>query len=399
MKLIERLTFLPKITRATLNLGVPFLLVTAGNYVAFSEQVATTILLDVNPSIEITVNKIDEVIEVMALNEDAETIIEDLDLEGVEVDVAMHIIVGSLVRNGYIDEAKNAVLVTVENEDNAKQLELEAVVTSEISDRLVVSGIAPIIFTQEAAVKKSDIARAKACAKEHNISLNKASFIQKILKENKTLSVSKLVAMNVESLSEVIRAKNINLHGLVGYSEKALTKTSEKTAKKPAKAADTQTASSGKETEKQAKESPPIETQVKATNEQEGANTQLIGQPAVTTIAPPEAQSQVMEQQAAANSNAVEKQAEAEAEAEATEAQIIVAEKRAAERQAEAESKAKEEQLKAAEKQAEAEAKKAEKQAEAEAKEAEKQAEAEAKAEEKQGNGNGNGNSGESRNK
>lgn len=125
LDLTKCVTILPGIKKAMLRLGVPLLLVAAGNYAAFTEQVATTILLDVNPSIEMTVNKIDEVIEVKALNEDAETVIEDMDFEGVDVDVAMHVIVGSMVRNGYIDEAKNAVLVTVETEDNAKQQKLE----------------------------------------------------------------------------------------------------------------------------------------------------------------------------------------------------------------------------------------------------------------------------------
>lgn len=374
MKLIKRLTISPSIMKATLSLSIPLLLVSAGNYVAFSEQVATTILLDVNPSIEMTVNKIDEVIEVKALNEDAETVIEDMDFEGVDVDVAMHVIVGSMVRNGYIDEAKNAVLVTVENEDNAKQHELERVVTSEINDRLVVAGIAPIIFTQDAAVKKADNASVRACAKEHHISLNKAAFIQKILKENKTLSEEKLVAMNVKALSDIIRSKHINLHDSVGYSEKALAKTSEKTVKKIAKAADKQTASSGKEAEKQAEKAPATEPQGKAAEKPEVANTQLTGQPAATAIAPPEAQPHAIEQQAAGNSNAVEKQAEAEAKA--TEVQIMVAAKQAA--------------AKKAEPKAEADVKEAEKQAEAAAKEAEKQAEAEVKAAEKQENGNGN---------
>jgi hypothetical protein len=372
------------IMKAMLSLGIPLLLVTAGNYAAFAERVATTISLDVNPSIEITANESNEVLEVKALNEDAKTVMSGMDLESVDLEVAMDIIIGVMVLNGYIDETKNAVLITVDNKNEAKRKELEALITTEINDTLAVDNISPVIFAQHA---ESGRAKAKAFAKQHDISVNKAAFILKILDENDTLSEKKLVVMNVESLSDVIRSKHIDLHDSVAYSDKTLTKTNEKT-KKPVKAADTQTASSGKETEKQAEESPAIETQVKATNKQEGANTQLIGQPAVTTITPPEAQSQAIEQQAAANSNAVEKQAEAEAKA--AETQIMVAAKRAAERQAEAEAKEKEEQLKAAEKQAEAEAKEAEKQAEAESKEAEKQAEADAKALEKKEKDNGN---------
>ena len=387
--------------KATLSLSIPLLLVSAGNYVAFAEQVATTILLDVNPSIEITVNKIDEVIEVKALNEDAETVIEDMDLEGVDVDVAMDVLIGIMVQRGYIDETKNAVLITVDNEDKSKQRELEFLVTSEINDTLAVADITPVIFAQNT---ERNGTKVKTFAKEHDISLNKAAFIQKILKENKELSEEELVAMNVESLSEVIRAKNIDLHDSVAYSDKTLTKTSKETVKKAAKAADKQTASSGRETEKQAEKSPATEPQGKAAEKPEVANTQLTGQPVATAIAPPEAQSHAIEQQAAANSNAVEKQAEAQIQAAEKQAEAAA---KAAEQQAKAEAKAKEEQIQAAEKQAEAAAKEAEKQAEAEAKAAEKQAEAEAKAAEKQAKAeakaaekqeNGNGNSAESDN-
>lgn len=389
MNLIKSIPISSSIMRTVLSLSVPALLVTAGNYAAFAQRVATTISLDVNPSIEITANESDEVIEIKALNEDAETIIEDLDLESVDLDVAMHVIVGSMVRNGYIDEEKNAVLLAVENEDEAKQQELEALVMSEINDRLAVSGISPLIFSQTT----ENGAEVKAFAKRHDISVNKAAFILKMLEENDGLSEERLVAMNVESLSEVIRSKHLDLHDSVAYSDKALTNTPEKTSAKTVKKTDKQTVTAVKETEKK------VDVAVKAPESQMNPTENQVAaeySPTVNISEPTNnagnGQAQAAEKQAAADAKAAEKQAEANAKAVEAQAQAVAqqaaAAAKAAEKQAEAEAKAKEEQIQAAEKQAEADAREAEKQA----KEAEKQAEADAKALEKQANGNGNGN-------
>ena len=53
-----------------------------------SNQLYSTIELDVNPSIEIKVNKKDRVISCTALNEDAKDIIKDMDFKDADIDLA-----------------------------------------------------------------------------------------------------------------------------------------------------------------------------------------------------------------------------------------------------------------------------------------------------------------------
>lgn len=380
MKLIESLAISPKVIKAALALSATGILVTAGGSIAFAEQVATTISLDVNPSIEITANEADEVIEVTALNEDAETVIGDMDLEDVNVNVAMNAIIGSMVQNGYIDETKNAVLVTVENEDADKQQELEALITTEITESLAEDDITPTVFTQEADSKGASSSSVKAFAKEHGISANKAAFIQKILRENDGLSEEELVAMNVEALSEIIRSKNIDLHDSVGYSDEALTKATEKAAEKAEKANEKQAAAAVKETEKQAKATIKAEeSQAQAVEKQANADAKATEKQAEANANAVEAQVQADEKQAAAEAKAAEQQAEAEAKA-------VEAQRQAEEKQAAAEAKAAEQQAQAEAKQAEADVKAAEQQAEAAA----KANAAQTQAADKQANGNGN---------
>ena len=76
--------------------------------------------IDVNPSIELSVNRNEKVLQANPLNEDAETILDDMNLKNVDLDIAVNALIGSMVRNGYLDELDNAILVTVSNENEKK---------------------------------------------------------------------------------------------------------------------------------------------------------------------------------------------------------------------------------------------------------------------------------------
>lgn len=83
----------------------------------------TTIYLDVNPSIEIQVDKNEKVIKCISNNKEAEVILENLSLRGVEVDTALYAIVGSMYTNGYLNSETNSILLSVDsNQDNEKSL-------------------------------------------------------------------------------------------------------------------------------------------------------------------------------------------------------------------------------------------------------------------------------------
>lgn len=368
MKIMENLSMSPKIIQTALALSAIGILAATGGFVVRADQVDTTISIDVNPSIEITANKADEVIEVTALNEDAEIIIGDMDLDDVEVEVAMNAIIGSMVQNGYIDEMKNAVLISVANANESKQQELEALITTEITDTLAENDIAPIVFTQGVDSKGASDTNVKAFAEKHGISVNKAAFIQKILRESEGLSEKELVAMNVEALSEVIHSKNVDLYESVGYSDQALIRMAEKVMKKSENATEKQTEATVKASESQAK----------ATEKQAEAEIKSAEKQAEAAAKAEENRVQAAGNQAVVEEKAAEQSAEVDAKAYEVQVQ-------AAEKQGEAEVKAAEQQAQAAEKQAEANAKVAENQHEA-------TAEAQGQATEKQAQPNGNGN-------
>ena len=62
-------------------------------------------------------------------------------LKNTDIDVAVNAIIGSMLKNGYISELQNSILVSVKNDNSVKGKELEARITKEINDLLVSSKI------------------------------------------------------------------------------------------------------------------------------------------------------------------------------------------------------------------------------------------------------------------
>ena len=66
--------------------------------------VASTVSLDVNPSIQITVNEKEQVLDVKALNKDGGIVVGDMDFKGSDIEVTMNALIGSMLRKGYLNE-------------------------------------------------------------------------------------------------------------------------------------------------------------------------------------------------------------------------------------------------------------------------------------------------------
>ena len=86
-------------------------------------EAAAIVSIDVNPSIELTVNKKDKVMSAVALNEDAKVVLSDMNLKNVDLDIALNAIMGALLKNGYLDEVYNAINICVEEDDAERATE------------------------------------------------------------------------------------------------------------------------------------------------------------------------------------------------------------------------------------------------------------------------------------
>lgn len=144
---------------------------------------------DVNPSIELRINKKEEVISAEALNEDAKKVLKDMDLENVDLDVAVNAIIGSMMTNGYLTIDQNSILVSVYNDNKNESEKLQQEITNKIDKILKASSIEGAVLTQEFNEKDTEIEKL---SDDYNISVGKAKLINNVLEAKVTNSKGEL---------------------------------------------------------------------------------------------------------------------------------------------------------------------------------------------------------------
>lgn len=178
----------------------------AGVYLR-NNAVAATVSLDVNPSVELSVNRNDRVLEVSANNEDGKIIIGDMDLKGSDLDVAVNAIVGSMVRNGYLNELANSVLVSVDSKDAAAGAALQEKLAHEISVILDGDNFSGAVISQ--TVENSENLTNQA--QQHHISVGKASLIQQIISQDSRYTFEELADRSINELKLISESPSIKL--------------------------------------------------------------------------------------------------------------------------------------------------------------------------------------------
>ena len=158
------------------------------SFILYNNRTISTIFLDINPSIEIRLKKNNIVKKVIALNDDAKSVISN-SLEGKKLDDGVRILADNLVKEGYIVDNQVTILLYVDD-NNVKTIDSIKNVFQEKqinTDMIVIDNIT-----------KED----KELAKKYNVSVAKASYINTITKENKNIESGDLVNKEVVELKE-----------------------------------------------------------------------------------------------------------------------------------------------------------------------------------------------------
>lgn len=177
-----------------------------GLLVQQAHAVTSVVSLDVNPSIELRVNSREKVVSCQALNQEAQAVLEDMDggrdLKGVKADVAVNAIVGSLVRCGYLDSLSSAILISVEDKDQARAQRLQQELTGAVDGALAAGDSQAAVLSQTVQQDKELEKQAKA----NNISTGKAALIRQAMALNGSLTFEGLAQLSVEELRDLIEA-------------------------------------------------------------------------------------------------------------------------------------------------------------------------------------------------
>ena len=176
-----------------------------------NSSVRSVVGLDVNPSIELMLNRRDEVVEAAALNNDGIAILDGMDLKGTGVDVAVNAIIGSMLKNGYISELANSVLITVESDDPAQAAELQQRVSDEVNTLLSATSSGGAVISQTIG---NDAAVAELAA-QYGISQGKVVLIQQILASTAaTNTFEELAGLSINELALLLSNPVVDSSGV-----------------------------------------------------------------------------------------------------------------------------------------------------------------------------------------
>lgn len=146
---------------------------------AFDDSIETLVYLDVNPSIELQVNSESKIISCLPANDDAEIILDGLELKGVDMNTALTAIIGSMHVNGYLSSDSNSILVSVNTSSEEKETILLENITDGISKVFKESDMECSIIAQSVEID-DDLKRR---AKENGISAGKMHLVDKMIEE------------------------------------------------------------------------------------------------------------------------------------------------------------------------------------------------------------------------
>lgn len=185
-------------------------------YFVLHKNSYSVVMIDVNPSIELTLNGDDRIVDYEANDSESEMIISGMDLENTDVIVALNAIIGSMVRNGYIDELSNSILVSVQNFDINKALSLENLLVKEIDDILKDSNVDGSVI----GLTLSSSDSLNGVAEANGISLGKAKLITALVQVNNLLNINDLAKLTINELNLLLDTYTLDVDKLGSASSK-----------------------------------------------------------------------------------------------------------------------------------------------------------------------------------
>ncbi len=175
-----------------------------------ANAVDSVVSIDVNPSVELQLNKKERVVSFTAINDDGTEILKDIDVKGMPVETAVENVLNTMREKGYIDGDKNSVLISVKNK-NQQQADT-------LSDKLLNSAYESMDKKHGSAAvlsqSISDEDSTKELAKKYGLSHGKAKLIAKIMEKDSLLTIDKLAGLPMNDLNLLIQKNGIQLDGI-----------------------------------------------------------------------------------------------------------------------------------------------------------------------------------------
>lgn len=162
----------------------------------FDSDTVSILTIDINPSIEINLNKDNIVISVVALNDDAKIVVNNSNYEKENLENVLSMLVDSLKQNNYLSDEKNLILINVDSKDE-NLLEMVKNKTNESLEKNKVNGEIVIQQVEETS-------ELKELAEKNNITISKAYYIQEQIKNEEGLKVEDFKDTSITEIKDKV---------------------------------------------------------------------------------------------------------------------------------------------------------------------------------------------------
>lgn len=195
-------TSFKRIVASVASVAVFAIGLTVGYFIPHSSpvksEVETSVYLDVNPSVEFTLDSQNRVIDCIGGNEDGVALLENMDLSKTKMDTALNAIIGAMYVNGNLTSDKNSILVSVDTKSENSKILTE--ITNEINQVFANVDMECAIIAQSISVNKE----LKERAKEQGVSVGKMHLVEKMVNGREDFTeedISALSDMPIKELS------------------------------------------------------------------------------------------------------------------------------------------------------------------------------------------------------
>lgn len=166
--------------------------------------------IDVNPSIEFKTNRLNQVVSINPVNDDAKNLLAGYELKDKHIEKVIQDIVDRMVLTGYLTPEKdNMILITVEDKNTSLNLlnNVKEDLVNTLSDRK----LEVEVMEQSIDITADDIQEAH----NNNISAGKLAIINKIMKFDKSITVEELSEVSILDMIAYANLYNIELDDLL----------------------------------------------------------------------------------------------------------------------------------------------------------------------------------------
>lgn len=184
-----------------------------GAFYLAQPKVDSIVSIDVNPSIELTIDQNDRVIKSKASNNDAAAILKNMNLRDKDLQEATGTIINQLLETGYLNanSKDNAILISVASRNGQSSEQLQEKMADGI-DAVLKENNASATVLRQADTLSSDLQKF---ASENNVSVGKADLVRKLTEKDSTLIAADLCKMSLKDLNALMESKRLAVSGLV----------------------------------------------------------------------------------------------------------------------------------------------------------------------------------------